>query len=273
MIECGQEEQYFAILFSFFFGGSMLIWLLSSYLHSEMKVDKVLHTTNSYLITAKTQIMSQTLVLSNWFPLLRSLNLLCTPPTPLHSFIDPPIYILQQPNLSFSACFVLLSQPNQLLMNFLLPSSLLLSPFNLSFAHTPLHQEASPLSVCICVYLCVYLPTCFPSLYLNQGLGESRGCMGESFIFTLCQDKTSPPTPASVCSSTPAWDWSMILPIRWEWEKACLGWIVWVYLSSIISHPAACTCLSLSASPPAVTLFLRRIVKHSFTVFSACFDV
>lgn len=69
-------------------------------------------------------------------------------------FIDPPIYILQQPNLSFSACFVLLCQPNQLLMNFLLPSFLLLSPFNLSFAHTPLHQAASPLSVhafvCVC---------------------------------------------------------------------------------------------------------------------------
>lgn len=233
----------------------------------------MLHTTNSYLITAKTQIMSQTLALSDWFPLPRSLNLLCTPPTPLHSFIDPPIYILQQPNLSFSACFVLLCQPNQLLMNFPLPSSLLLSPFNLSFAPTPLHQAASPLSVCICVYPCVCLCTCFLSLYLNQGLGESRGRMGESFKFTLCQDKASPLTPASVCSSTHVWDWSMILPIRWEWEKACLGCIVWVYPSSIISYPAARTCLSLSASPPAVTLFLHRIVKHSFAVSSACFDV
>lgn len=137
----------------------------------------MLHTTNSYLITAKTQIMSQTFALSDWFPLLRSLNLLCTPPTPLHSFIDPPIYILQQPNLSFSACFVLLCQPNQLLMNFPLPSSLLFSPFNLSFAHT-LHQAASPLSVCICVYPCVCLCTCFLSLYLNQGSGEVEGAWG-----------------------------------------------------------------------------------------------
>lgn len=223
----------------------------------------MLHTTNSYLITAKTQIMSQTFALSDWFPLLRSLNLLCTPPTPLHSFIDPPIYILQQPNLSFSACFVLLCQPNQLLMNFPLPCSLLLSPFNLSFAHTPLHQAASPLSACICVYPCVCLCMCFLSLYLNQGSGESRGRMGESFKFTFCQDKASPLTPASVCSSTHAWDWSMILPIRWEWEKACLGCIVWVYPSSIISHLPFPLCISSCChfiSPQDSETLLRRLL-------------
>lgn len=39
MIKCGQKEQYFAILLSFIFWGSMIIWLLISYLHSEMKAD------------------------------------------------------------------------------------------------------------------------------------------------------------------------------------------------------------------------------------------
>lgn len=214
--------------------------------------------------------MSQTLALSDWFPLLRSLNVLCTQPTSLYSFIDPPIYILQQPNLSFSACFVLLCQPNQLLMNFLLPSSLLLSPFNLSFAHTPLHQAASPLSVR--AFVCVFVHV-LQLIVSKSGIRRKSRAHGESFKFTPCQDKASPPTPASACTSTAAWDWSMILPIRWEWEKACVRCIVWVSLSSTISHPAARTCLSLSASPPAVTLFLHRIVKHSLAVFSACYDV
>lgn len=65
--------------------------------------------------------------------------------------------------------------------------------------------------------------------------------------------------------------WSMIFPIRGKREKAGLGCIVWVYLSSVISHPAARTCPSLpSASPPAVTLVLHRTVKPSFAVFSGC---
>lgn len=48
--------------------------------------------------------------------------------------------------------------------------------------------------------------------------------------------------------------------------------MVWVYRSSIISHPAALTCSSLSASP-AIALVLHRTAKHSFTVFSACVHV
>lgn len=144
----------------------------------------------------------------------------------------------------------------------LLPQPVLASPvFFLRFFFCHDFCALSHLSIeCLSVFPRVLHCMRMAFLSLNHRLEESHRSVGNPLKFSWLR-LIIPFFLIPDCLSElshPARDWSMILcQLAVEPERACLGCIVWVDPSLKICPRVAHTCLSLSVSSLAVTLFLH----------------